>query len=78
MSEHQKPSYSISVNPDLCAASGVCARMAPNLFKLDDCSDTAEVVHPIVSDEDVLARVKEVARHCPTWAIEWRPNDTSS
>lgn len=63
--------YQVYIDPELCAASAVCARLAPDLFVLEDYADTAAPVEAMV-DAAGLERVREVAKRCPTWAIRWR------
>ena len=63
--------YLVYVDAELCAASAVCMRLAPDLFELDDFADTAAPLEAL-ADAETLERVKAVASKCPTWAIRWR------
>ena len=63
--------YLVYVDAELCAASAVCMRLAPDLFELDDFAETAAPLEGL-ADAETLERVKEVAAKCPTWAIRWR------
>lgn len=64
--------YRVSVDASLCVASAVCARISPDLFELEDHSDTAAPKIAFVSDEATIARVREAAKNCPAWAIKLR------
>lgn len=64
--------YLVTVDPERCAASAVCVRLAPDLFDLADFADFAEARVTTVEDGETFERVKSVAAKCPTWAIRWR------
>jgi ferredoxin len=65
----------ISVDAELCAASGMCPRIAPALFELPDDADTAVVLEPVVSDPALMKLAEQAARECPTEAIVLHPQD---
>lgn len=71
MSDTPDRRYELYVDAELCAASAVCVRLAPELFLLDDFADTSAPVQAEI-DAATLERVREVAKKCPTWAIRWR------
>ena len=56
--------WQLSVDKTICAASGMCAALAPDLFKLD--KDYSEPVRADI-EPDVLAL--DAADQCPTEAI---------
>ena len=62
-------SIKISVDHDLCAASALCPRVAPQLFELPDMADTAVVLQETVSDPDLVRLAREAEAGCPTLAI---------
>ncbi|MGW7514343.1 ferredoxin [Streptomyces sp. NPDC054796] len=57
-------SWHVEVDPDSCAASGVCAGIAPHLFRLE--GDTAEVVAADVEPDEAAL---DAADLCQTMAI---------
>jgi ferredoxin len=59
----------LSVDEDLCAASALCTRIAPELFELPDDSYTAVVLRPEVSDDAALAAARDAVASCPAMAI---------
>jgi ferredoxin len=62
-------SVKISVDPELCAASAMCPRVAPQLFALPDMADTAVVLQESVSDPELIKLAREAEAGCPTLAI---------
>jgi ferredoxin len=65
----------ISIDPDLCAASAMCKRIAPQLFDLPDDSDTAIVLQETVDDPELVTLAEEAESGCPTVAIVLTRND---
>lgn len=63
----------IRVDPDLCAASGTCTRIAPELFELGPTEDHVRVVGNPVSDAESLSRARRAEENCPMQAIEVVP-----
>jgi ferredoxin len=61
------PVAQVTVDPEVCAASGDCARIAPRAFRVDD-NLGVSVPLPEAANEDVRLLV-EAARQCPTNAI---------
>ncbi len=59
----------IRVDEELCAASAMCKRLAPQVFDLPDDADTAVVLQPTVTDPEVIVLVEEAEGACPTLAI---------
>jgi len=65
--------YRLTVDPDVCISSGKCVADAPEVFRFDD-DDIAEL-RPgatALSDE----RAVDVARNCPSGAIQVFDGDT--
>lgn len=59
----------VKVDPQLCAASAMCTRIAPSILELPDGSDWAVVLQPTVSDADQIELAREAMEACPTGAI---------
>ena len=59
----------ITIDPELCAASAMCKRIAPQLFDLPDDADTAIVLQETVDDPELVALAAEAESGCPTLAI---------
>jgi ferredoxin len=57
----------IVVDFDQCEANGVCVKLAPELFRLDD-QDSLEVLEEYPADE-LRAKAEDAAKHCPRRAI---------
>ncbi len=62
-------SVHLSVDPELCAASAMCKRIAPQLFDLPDDADTAVVLQEVVDDPELVKLAEEAESGCPTLAI---------
>jgi ferredoxin len=62
-------SVEISIDEELCAASALCQRVAPQVFSMPDDEDTAVVLQPSVSDPELIALAEQAADGCPTMAI---------
>lgn len=58
----------VVVDHDMCAASGFCARIAPEVFRLRDEDDSAVVLVGEVPTE-LEADVREAEAACPVGAI---------
>jgi ferredoxin len=63
----------VSVDQLFCAASGMCKKVAPQVFDLPDDSDSAVVLVNPVTDPEQVARAKEAEQSCPTAAISLEP-----
>jgi ferredoxin len=57
----------VRVDHDLCESNGVCVRLAPDVFALDD-EDRLRVV-PGPLPEAVRERVEHAVRRCPKQAL---------
>ncbi|MBB3044180.1 ferredoxin [Nocardioides soli] len=57
----------VSVDLDVCEASGVCARMVREVFRLDD-DDVLTIAHQPDTDE-LDRRVAVAVRRCPKQAL---------
>jgi ferredoxin len=62
-------SVHVRVDEELCAASAMCKRLAPQIFDLPDDADTAIVLQPVLDDPAAIALAEETASACPTMAI---------
>lgn len=60
---------SVVVDGARCAASGMCAQIAPRVFSLDHEGPTAHVITEALQDEDEIRLAQEAERACPTLAI---------
>jgi ferredoxin len=58
----------VSVDPDVCTASGQCTAFVPEVFAMDDAEGVARVVTDKLSPEHV-AQVQDAATRCPVRAI---------
>jgi ferredoxin len=59
----------VSIDDELCAASALCKRIAPQIFDLPDDADTAIVLMPVVGDPEHVALARDAEESCPTQAI---------
>jgi ferredoxin len=59
----------IQIDADLCAASAMCQRIAPDIFLMPDDADTAIVLTPAVTDPGQIRLAQEARGACPTQAI---------
>jgi ferredoxin len=57
----------VRVNHDLCESNGVCVRLAPEVFELDD-DDRLRLKQEQPSDE-LRAQVEQAVRRCPKQAL---------
>lgn len=57
------------IDPELCAASALCQRVAPEIFSVPDDADTAVMLVDSVSDPAQIALIRDAAAGCPTGAI---------
>ncbi len=55
----------VSVDPAICAGSGCCERVCPEVFSV---GEVATVIDP-APHERIHERVREAAHECPTAAI---------
>jgi ferredoxin len=62
----------VTVDPELCMASGTCMSVAPALFDMGD-AGTAVPLRPVVERS---AKVDEAVSRCPTGAIDVTPVST--
>jgi ferredoxin len=63
-------SVNVSVDENLCAASAMCKRIAPQVFDLPDDADTAVVLQSTVTDPEQIKLAEEAEQACPTLAIQ--------
>ena len=56
----------IKIDPEKCIGCGTCVAIAPGSFKMNDETNKAEVVDPIIDSEEIT---KMGAESCPTSAI---------
>lgn len=65
--------YRVTVDADVCISSGKCVADEPDVFRFDD-DEVAELVPgaPDLADR----RLVEVARNCPSGAIQVFDGDT--
>jgi ferredoxin len=59
----------IRVDEELCAASAMCKRLAPQIFDMPDDADTAVVLQPAIDDPELIELAEEAEGACPTLAI---------
>jgi ferredoxin len=57
----------IAVDRDLCAGTGGCEALAPEVFEVGD--DGMLVVHRPEPDEGELSDVRDAVQQCPTRAL---------
>jgi ferredoxin len=65
----QPRSVSISIDEAHCAASALCAWIAPDLFALEEHASSASVRKPSLTETAEIALAEEAERSCPTLAI---------
>lgn len=60
----------VVIDTEECVACGTCVEIAPEVFKLEEGADHAEVIKDSVgsSEEDA---VQEAIDSCPTQCIHW-------
>lgn len=58
----------IQVDPDLCEANGVCVRLAPDHFALDD-DDRLHVRAVVDASPEQRKRIRDAVRSCPKGAL---------
>ncbi len=58
----------VTVNTDLCAATGGCTLLCPDVFELG--ADGLIIVRQEHPDESLFASVNDAADLCPTGAID--------
>jgi ferredoxin len=61
-------SLKVVVDFDLCEANALCARLAPEVFKVDD-DDMLHVLVEQPSDEQ-MDKVRKAVKRCPRGAIK--------
>lgn len=57
----------VQVEPTLCASTGMCESVAPELFEIDD-DGALQVLARVLTDGQV-ERARAAARACPTRAL---------
>jgi ferredoxin len=62
-------SVSISIDEVHCAASALCAWIAPELFVLEERASTAAALKSSLTNTAEIALAEEAERSCPTLAI---------
>ena len=64
--------HTITIDQQMCAATGFCVRVAPVIFELSDTTGTA-VARVAVAGPDLRPQAEEAEITCPTGAITLRP-----
>ncbi|MER7363955.1 ferredoxin [Nonomuraea wenchangensis] len=59
----------VSVDKDVCACTGTCALIAPEVFAIENHSELV-VLDPEPVDDTLRDLVVDAAEQCPTGAIE--------
>jgi ferredoxin len=59
----------VRIDEELCAASALCKRLAPQIFDLPDDADTAIVLQPRIDDPELVQLAEEAESGCPALAI---------
>ena len=59
---------SVQVDRSLCASTGTCEMIAPDLFEISDDGDLIVLADPVPDDQVDAAR--KAARECPTRALK--------
>lgn len=70
-SEKEEPmAKKVVIDAEECVACGTCVEIAPEVFKLEEGADHAEVIKGSIgsSEEDA---VQEAIDSCPTQCIHW-------
>jgi len=57
----------VRVDHELCESNGVCVRLVPEVFELDDDDRLRLKREPV--DEAIRSRVAEAVRRCPKQAL---------
>jgi ferredoxin len=57
----------IVVNRELCESNGVCARLAPDMFVIDEHDKLKILAEHLSSDQ--LEKAREAVRRCPRSAL---------
>jgi ferredoxin len=60
---------SVSLDERLCGATGMCARVAPEVFALPDGATTASVLQHRLTDPAQIELAQAGEQSCPTMAI---------
>jgi ferredoxin len=63
----------LTVDPSRCEGTGMCVKLAPNLFRLDRIEGPAIVLVENVEGES-LEQAQEAETLCPTSAISLQPD----
>ena len=58
----------VSIDSELCTGCGLCEETCPNVFKLNEDTDVAEVIKTDYDEYDEEC-IKESVENCPTEAI---------
>jgi ferredoxin len=61
-------SMKVRIDEDLCLSSRVCEDSCPDVFKVNDDTNIAEVIKTDFSEEDEKC-IREAAENCPGQAI---------
>lgn len=64
----------IIVDPGACESNGLCVRLCPQVFSLDE-DDTLHILDDAPSPDD-LTQVLEAVRRCPRQALEIENSST--
>ena len=69
-----RPGIRISVHAGMCARSGYCERLAPNIFKIPDDADSVTAPAELITDAADIGLVLEAESVCPTGALFVQPS----
>lgn len=58
---------SIFIDTYLCNGCATCVEMCPDVFRLNELTDRAELINP---DQEVTEAIREAAAYCPEKCIE--------
>lgn len=61
-------SKKVVIDADECVACGTCVEICPDVFKMDDGDDAAEVIMETGGPEE---QIQEAIDSCPVQCIQW-------
>jgi len=63
----------ISLDTFECNGCGSCVEICPDIFRMDEAGEKAEVIHP---DATITARIEEAAAYCAAKCIDLTKEST--